>query len=169
MVTSEKTWYLIEGINPEPWRASEGSLGRKNGKVFIQFHKPGTVRDYQEALKETFLAEYPDASITESVISLELIFWRQMTNVADATNLQKSTEDALQGVLFKNDQQVKFVSSYIAEQLPDTDPAILIGISGFPVEYHLSSQRLLQSYERVSSVLPVSFDGRIDFDIEDVF
>lgn len=128
---------MIEGVNPEPWRASEGNIGRKAGKMFVQMHKPGTVRDYQEAFKEEFAARYPDFKPYSHHMAIDLWYWRQMTNIADATNLQKSTEDALQGLLYHNDQQVKYISSYIMEQFADTEPAILIRIKPIPAEHHL--------------------------------
>lgn len=126
-------WYLIEGINPEPWQASEGSVGRKGKSVFVQFHKPGGLRDYQEALASEFKRRYPKVECATGTVELLFYFWRHVdvenkAKVADATNMQKSTEDALQKILYENDRQVKHAQSYVVEQLADTEPMILIGI-----------------------------------------
>lgn len=127
-------WYLVEGINPEPWQASEGSVGRgKGGKLFVQFHAPSGMKDYQNALAEAFKSRYPDVEAATGTVEVVFYFWRQVdpdarAKVADATNLQKATEDALQKILYMNDKQVKSCHSVIVEQLADTEPMILVGI-----------------------------------------
>ena len=47
-------------------------------------------------------------------------------NYADSTNLQKSTEDALQGLLYGNDRETRYVSSEIVDQGPDVHPCIVV-------------------------------------------
>ena len=124
---------MIEGINPEPWQASEGSVGRKSGKLYVQFHKPSGLSDYQNAVASEFKRRYPEIEAATGSAELIFYFWRQVdpdsrAKVADATNLQKSTEDALQKILYVNDRQIKNAQSWIVEQLADTEPMILIGI-----------------------------------------
>lgn len=132
-------WYLVEGLNPEPWQASKAARGANH----INFFKPEGLRVYQESLKEMFVEQNPQAVDVPGDIRLWFFFWRQLnlnemfegkntrTHVADATNLQKSTEDALQGVLFANDRNVRDARSVIIAQSDDTEPAILIGIGGY--------------------------------------
>lgn len=135
------TWYLIEGINPEPWAASEGAIGRKNGKAFIHFHKPESLRMYQESVKDEFLIANPQAVKVAGDIEIVFYFWRELTGFemnegqkkrraayADATNLQKALEDALQGILYDNDRDIVSVRSVIIEQTQETEPAILIAV-----------------------------------------
>lgn len=69
---------------------------------------------------------------------ITLGFWRRLDkyedsggrtrtkNWADATNMQKLTEDALQGILFENDRNNFEVTSRIVQQTPQTTPGILI-------------------------------------------
>lgn len=127
-------WYLVEGINPEPWQASEGSIGRKGGGTYIQFHKPAGLRAYQEALESAFKDQNPDWQLFDVPVQVNFYFWRQRetkeskANIADATNLGKSTEDALQGILYPNDRLVKDIRSRIVEQEPTTEPRILLNI-----------------------------------------
>lgn len=129
-------WVRIEGINPEPWKMPNLSVGRKGGKTFPIASTESTQRAYQEALKEA-LASTDLVPVTGDV-SLCLFFWRQIASYvsdkgrrvtrhkADATNLQKATEDALQGHLFVNDNQVIRVSSRICEQSKDAESRIVI-------------------------------------------
>lgn len=132
----------VELINPEPWAMGKLGTGRKGGKVYPTYAKNAVQAAYQEALKETIgdAARAADLPMQPEDIDLELsiMVWRtreQYTsgtgrtvtrNTADATNIQKATEDALQGILFKNDKQVKKVACEIVEEGRDVKPAIII-------------------------------------------
>ena len=140
-------WYLLE-LNPEPWTASEASLGRRKGKLFINMHKNEQLRAYQEAIKGTMAEEYPTAPLHDGLVELDFFFWRQLPSYvteaertarkhqADATNLQKALEDALQGVIFTNDRNVVSVRSTMMEQAANTEPMILIGIHDHYKQMH---------------------------------
>jgi hypothetical protein len=132
----EANWYLVEGINPVPWMAPQvGGMGVKP-----VLYKPDELRAYQEAFSEEFILQNRNIKTygADDLIFIEFTFWRRLDtyeigegrksrdHVADATNLQKSTEDALQGILFDNDRIVRMVSSQIAGQDEATEPAILI-------------------------------------------
>lgn len=124
--------YFVQGINPEPWEAPTASLGRKGGKHYVHMHKNDGLRAYQEGFKSAFLEQNPDWQYFDTPIELTFYFWRQKDHAesraatADATNLQKATEDALQGVLYPNDQLVHKVTSCIVEQEQSTEPKVLI-------------------------------------------
>lgn len=138
--------FFIDGINPEPWTASEGSIGRHKGKLTVQFYKSAGLEAYQQAVKEELLLNYtPDDRLhgDGEPIDLEFYFWRNLAttdlierrgrrNRADATNMQKALEDALQGVLFPNDRDVRSIRSVIVEQGADVEPAILIVLASYP-------------------------------------
>lgn len=143
---SSSEWYLLEGINPEPWTTSEVSLIKRSGRLIPTLHKRENLRSYQEAVKEAFQSAYPnvvteESPVEESPVEIDFYFWRQLASYqndadktvwrkqADATNMQKATEDALQGILFKNDNQVEAVRSTIMAQGADVAPAILICLS----------------------------------------
>lgn len=152
-------WFLIEGINPEPWQASEGSVGRKKGGTFVQFHKPSGLADYQNALAESFKRRYPDVVPATGTAELVFYFWREVNpdakaKVADATNLLKAAEDALQKILYENDRQIKHAQSYIVEQLADTEPMILVGIRPFqppPAEVFDQVEKLREAAPAIES------------------
>lgn len=135
----DKEWFLLD-LNPEPWTAPEVGIGRKAGKIFPQFYKNEQLRAYQAGVKETLVQEYPEIILRTGLIGLEFYLWRQLPvystdknrlarkHVADATNMQKALEDALQGVLFDNDRNVKSIKTVILEQDYNTQPQILIAV-----------------------------------------
>jgi hypothetical protein len=81
---------------------------------------------YQQAVKDEMKRLYPDAVELPPYYELDFWFWRntERGNIADATNLQKATEDALQGVLLSNDRQVVRVASTVVAQGPDVAGAL---------------------------------------------
>lgn len=123
----------IEGLNPVPWTSPDAEIGRRNGKIFAHLVKDGNLVMYQEAVKETLRDELELVFPTSERVALVFYFWRQLyvhnkgrSKEADATNLQKALEDALQGVLYKNDRQVVDVRSIVVSQSITTDPRIVI-------------------------------------------
>ena len=144
MGTLVTEFYLIDGVQPEPWEAPEGSVGRnRNGKLFVKMTTTPKQRGFQEDLKSAFNEAYPEVEMATGPVALSLYFWRDLplaehetrnvrSHRADATNLQKSTEDALQKILYKNDNQVVHAESWIVRQEPDTPPAILIVMTRDP-------------------------------------
>lgn len=129
--------YRITGINPEPWAI--GPLGVKYaGPKRIPFvGENANLASYQKAVKQYFKDNYvcqPHDGMTE----FEFYFWRRLDqyelasgkkhqrHVADATNMQKALEDALQGVLVTNDRNVRYITSCVVEQGPDVNPGIII-------------------------------------------
>lgn len=195
MIPSEDyEWFLIEGINPEPWQAPNMSTGRRNGKVFPMANKNPGLMAYQEAVQEALHYEYPEVELFTGKVELIMFFWRQLPiyqgdrgkvrkHEADATNMQKALEDALQGILLDNDRNVVSIQSHIVEQAYDTDAAILIGRSlpktdlAFADEVRRSigtarSQRKHPSgSHREHSVTSgfITFDDEIDFDPKSIF
>jgi Holliday junction resolvase RusA-like endonuclease len=127
-------WFYVP-INPEPWAMGPLSMGRRGGRMFPKIGRNQQLHAYKEAVR----SELADADpLPEGEYRLEFYFWRQIAsytdtggvrrhrNVADTTNLQKATEDALQDVLFKNDRNVKSILSVIVEEGPEVAGQILI-------------------------------------------
>lgn len=129
--------FCITGINPEPWTAP---LFTRTGQAYSE----SQLRAYKEALASTFKMKYPEVEPTEDIYEITFLFWREMAdyeigdgrksrrNRADATNLQKSTEDALQGILYHNDRDCQIIHSYIVEQGPDVRSAIVVVFDAWP-------------------------------------
>ena len=125
------TLFVIEGVNPEPWTASQSSTGLKGSKMVTRFFKDEKLRSYQEAVKESLRIDYPDYVKHPEVdlIALSFYFWRRLDHgaqVMDNTNGQKALEDALQGVLFVNDRQVKRNVTETFHQASNVSPLIVI-------------------------------------------
>jgi Holliday junction resolvase RusA-like endonuclease len=164
--------YLIRGINPVPWMSPQGSVGRKNGKMFVHMHSPTELKNYQAAVREALEGAPP---VEGDNISLTFYFWRNARtkhdHQADATNLQKATEDALQGVLFANDRDVQHVQSWIVAQGADVEPQILVSISRnrqIPNLDDLTTAWVKpeQDYQHIQHIVP---EPDSDFVVEDYF
>lgn len=119
--------YYVMHLNPEPW-----AVGAVSGKRISP--NPNLVA-YQNAVREALEGV---KKLPEGQYKLTFYFWRQMAkyidaadrvrqrNQADATNMQKGLEDALQGVLFNNDRDVQDIRSVIVEQGTNVKPCIII-------------------------------------------
>lgn len=134
-------WILLD-VNPEPWAIGPVGSARRGGKLTSYVGRNAQVHAYEQAIKEAVLDQLPkDFEMFEGKITLEFYFWRERAEYvtpqarthrkheADVTNLQKATEDALQGVLFKNDKDVDDVHSVMVNQGPEVEGTVIIGIS----------------------------------------
>jgi Holliday junction resolvase RusA-like endonuclease len=131
---------LIQDLNPEPWTEGSPGFGFKGKQRYPVLVKDKRLRDYQEGIQENIKQAYPDLLMYPDGVELHLIckFWRQLDSytsgtgretkrkVADATNMTKAIEDALQDILYKNDRQVKHSEGEIIMEGPDVSPRILI-------------------------------------------
>lgn len=136
MTESSWHWFVLE-VNPEPWAIGDLAVGRRNGKMYPYVGRNNQLHMYKEAIKEELGS--PDVWF-EGKIELRFFFWRRRDEYktpqarghrkheADTTNLQKATEDALQGILFKNDKDVNDVHSVMVEQGPNVIPKVVIAI-----------------------------------------
>lgn len=122
--------YWVVGINPEPWAI--GSPFRRGPKG-LGISPNQKLKAYKAAVAEEFVVQNPTFTGWESLLDVQFHFWRSTEhgNICDATNLQKSTEDALQKVLYANDQSNRAVSSVIVDQGPKVLPAIMIRVARF--------------------------------------
>jgi len=120
------TWYQITGINPEPW--TPALIPRRGAPV-----KGGKLEAYQAAIKEELPLQNGHLTQHEGDLMCWFFVYRSSAfgKQADATNIQKATEDALQDILFGNDRYNRDVRCVILEQSPTTDPHIYIMIAPF--------------------------------------
>lgn len=87
---------------------------------------------YQQAIAAELADKYgalPGAPLAPCY-ELDMWFWRntERANIADATNMQKATEDALQGILLANDRDVVRVGSRVVAQGTDVAGAVVFRI-----------------------------------------
>lgn len=127
--------YYVLPLNPEPWAVGNAYVVRSGGKLTARVGPNPGLQSYQEAVRE----ELADVKmLPPGRYRLDFYFWRQQAqyldaadrkrqrNQADATNMQKALEDALQGVLFENDRDVAQISSTIVAQGVEVKPCIVI-------------------------------------------
>lgn len=118
-------WYVIP-VNPDPWAIGALGVGKRNGKFFPTVAPNPQLVAYKDAVREE-LEKQNVAMLPAGEYQIKLFFWRQLDshasgrkNIADATNLQKATEDAVQKVLIDNDRGVVDIRSRVVEQSPET-------------------------------------------------
>ena len=134
----EPRWYYFH-LNPEPWEIGQASVGRRGGKYYANIGRSEQLYSYQEAVRECF----GEPDMMEGYLKLTFFFWRRLDTYryekertarkheADATNLQKALEDALQGYLFNNDKDNHDIRSIIVVQDEATEPAIIVKAEQF--------------------------------------
>jgi Holliday junction resolvase RusA-like endonuclease len=134
-------WYVLH-LNPEPWAIGPVGTSRRGGKMVSYVGQNKQLNAYKEAVKEEIESQEP--VFIEGNIDLTFFFWRNRADYttpqsrthrkheADVTNLQKATEDALQGVLFKNDKDNTHVESFMMDQGPDVEGCIVVRIRQAP-------------------------------------
>lgn len=125
-------------INPEPWAVGNAYVRRAGGKSFAAVAPDKTLKSYKEALAAELIER--GATVMEGPYELRFWFWREnityideggkkrTRNSPDATNMQKATEDALQGVLIENDRDVLSISSTIVERGQGVDPMVVVQV-----------------------------------------
>lgn len=127
-------WYVLHGINPEPWKVGPISIGRRGERLFPIVGADSQLVAFQSAVREAITNA---AEMIDGELELKFFFWRRRAqysgakkevtkNEVDATNMQKATEDALQGLVMENDKLVRRVSSEIVEQDVDVTPLVVI-------------------------------------------
>ena len=130
-------YWIFLALNPEPWSIGELGVGRKNKKVYPYLSPNQQLKAYQSAVKEELQAQKIEM-FEPGLYDLRFFFWRKLDqyslpsgrksqrHAADATNMQKALEDALQKTLIDNDRNVRRVSSEIVSQSVTTKPGIVI-------------------------------------------
>lgn len=124
-------WYALQ-VNPEPWAVGPLDLIRRGGRLAPTMGRNQQLHMYQQAIAGELATKYgalPGAPLAPCY-ELDFWFWRntERANNADATNMQKATEDALQGILIANDRDVVRVQSHVAAQGPAVAGALAFRI-----------------------------------------
>lgn len=152
----EERWYTL-WLNPEPWAVGTAHRGGISPNI-------GLVA-YQNAVREALQDE---PKLPPNFRRFEFRFWRRQDryidaadhirqrNQADATNMQKSLEDALQGILFDNDRDVVDIRSIIVDQGVNVEPCILI---------RAMPSRPLEGYDDIpDGLIQAIYNGRPEVD-----
>lgn len=161
-----KTTFVLP-INPEPW-AIGAAFARRGGRGGGIAPNRKLVA-FQQAVK-AFLTECAStpAEPLRGTIGLTFYFFRSIekmsygakvssAHIADATNLQKGLEDALQGILFVNDNQVVSVESHIISQDDSTVGQIIIELDDSPPSKVDVAKGILHLYAKKNT--PIIIDS----------
>jgi hypothetical protein len=138
MTETYRCWAL--GINPEPWAMGNPTMiyNPKTKKHFPKYSPNLTLKQYQGAVQEELKAR--GVEVEPGMYKLRFTFSRQLekalirggtlsSHIADTTNMQKATEDALQGVAIGNDADVIDVGGRLAgPQQVSTVPYVVIEV-----------------------------------------
>lgn len=138
---------VVKGINPQPWTVGVLGIAWSKGAQrhpYPTLTKSGQLDIYQKALMDAVYAKLPPGFVQyDEPLAVHFLFWRQLESwvnekgkmsrsmTADATNLQKAAEDAIQKVVYKNDQSNVRVQTDIVEQTNFTTPLIVIKVRPF--------------------------------------
>lgn len=126
-------------INPVAWKAPTAFVMRRGGRMGAGMAPSMEVKAYQEALQEILKPQWDRPAITDEC-QVDIYFARQLVtyesqsgrNVTkhrqDLTNLRKSTEDALQPWLVKNDVLITRGWTEIVSQSKTTESYVLIKV-----------------------------------------
>lgn len=129
--------------NPEPWRVPPMSAGRnkKTGHLIAQSGRDQMLFSYQEEVRESMMSA--GAYIMEPGYKIDLFFYRLQETIntgsgkrnkrsrADATNMQKAIEDALQGTVLHNDvDTIDIHSRVIPAGTMGDEPFVFIRVMG---------------------------------------
>lgn len=132
--------WIVLRLNPQPWAIGPLGMGRKKGGGFYPYVGPNAqLVAYQNAVREALEAQGVEK--IEGEVDIKFYFSRAIesslrvsgrrvsAHTSDATNMQKATEDALQGVLIGNDRDVVTISSTILDQGPEAMSFVAIRIT----------------------------------------
>lgn len=133
-------WFVLP-VNPEPWALGPVGVARKGGHLRGYVGRNEQLANFKSAVQEALKHQLsPDYLLITGRVRLQFFFWRNIAayttpqartarkHEADVTNLQKATEDALQGLLFKNDKDTNDVRSVLFDQGPDVTGMIVVAI-----------------------------------------
>lgn len=144
-----KPFWLFFEINPEPWAVGPVGYARRGGKMSAYIGRNQQLASFQEAVREELHEQWGDLPPLEGRFKIDVFFWRKREEYktpqsrrhrkheADATNLLKAFEDALQPMLINNDRDNISVTSHIMEQSETALPRIILRIEKIDPEEHV--------------------------------
>lgn len=146
-------------LNPEPWAMGNIQVITAGKRPFPKVSPNRTLKVYQDAIIAELKVE--DIGVLPGpMYSVRFSFSRQRAqyktvsgrtstrNRADVTNMQKGTEDALQGVRLGNDRDVvRIESRLVGPQRPSTLPYVIIEIRHSISGYSPRESAICQSTE----------------------
>lgn len=164
----EPQWFVLD-LNPEPWAVGPLGAVRKGGVIRPFMGKNQQLDDYKKAVQEAVKEYEPEMVIGK--VKITCLFWRHQTpyttaqarahrkHEADATNMLKATEDALQGVVYVNDKDNNEVHGYIMAQGPDVKPRVIICVEQGDVVPRIIKNLPLHVYKQMERMDTTDHDN----------
>lgn len=133
-------WFHIR-INPEPWRVGPVGYARRNGKMSAYVGRDQQLDAFKNAVAEEVREQWGSLPMLAGQLRVDIYFWRNRPEYttpnqrlhrkheADTTNLFKATEDALQGIVFKNDKDNIITQGAIMAQGANIPGQIVIRVT----------------------------------------
>lgn len=131
-------WFVVP-LNPEPWAVGPLSVIRAGNKTIPKIGPNRQLKEFQLAVKEQLDGVVPE----KGEVEVRIFVWRRIeeykthqaksarSHEADATNMQKAIEDAIQGCLITNDREVRKISTTVVEQSTNAISMIVIHVKPF--------------------------------------
>lgn len=178
---TERFWIVLP-INPEPWAIGPVGYARRNGKMSAYVGQNKQLDAYKHAVSEAAREVWGALPPLRGNVSLDFFFWRNRADYttpaarlhrkhdADVTNMQKATEDGLQGVIFENDRETVEVHSRIVRQGPDVVGKVVVAVRLIDDPWNLTGVIPLDVIEKVNKIdAPPAITPQRWGDDEDVF
>lgn len=158
---SDRLWIVLP-INPEPWAIGPVGYSRRNGKMSAYVGQNQQLDAYKHAVSEAAREVWGALPPLRGNISLDFFFWRNRAEYttpaarlhrkhdADVTNMQKATEDGLQGVIFENDRETVEVHSRIISQGPDVVGKVVVAV------------RLIEDPDTLIDMIPLDIIDKVN-------
>lgn len=160
-------WQFILPINPEPWAIGPVGVTHNTGKARGFVGKNLQLDNYQKAVREMLTQqiagiEGPELFPMAVPCKIKFWFWRRLDsyqvvtgrkssrNWADATNMQKALEDAIQGILTGNDKHNHQIGSEIVHQAEEVLPGIIIDLQ--PAKQFSPLEMGIPTFERAIEI-----------------
>lgn len=131
-------WFVLH-LNAEPWAVGPLGVGRRKGGTYPYIGPNKQLTVFQESIREQLGKQVileGDVEITFYISRCLFEYFspggrKGRAHEADATNMQKGIEDALQKVIIDNDRQVKKIQTTIVEQSQTAKSFIIINVKPY--------------------------------------
>lgn len=106
------SWSIVVGLEGDPIPKGRPRLGR-GGHVYT----PARTRDWEQMWREMISLKLPSwFETTAEEVAVTLRFWTKASTRGDADNLSKTVLDAANGLIWKDDRQVRHLDALIVER-----------------------------------------------------
>lgn len=137
-MSKRKEWWYYLPINPQGWAVGPLAVKRMNNKLIPFMGRNQELHMFKETVKEELFSRYGALIPVDEDVELCVYAWQRLDEYrsatgrkskdkfADLTNIVKAAEDAIQGVLIKNDNRVMAQRNVIMDRSPSINGCLVI-------------------------------------------